>query len=78
MFPEKFTFRGLSQKDFNELRTKNEIKDIFKSVGVEYGKGKFEGVYMRAQSLVKYNFSFLNYFSVVEKEKYQLMPFYKQ
>ena len=59
LFPEKFTFRGLDQGDFNELRCKNDIKAIFKSVGIEYGKGKFEGVYMRAQEKVNSYFPYL-------------------
>jgi len=49
LFPEKYTNRGLSQEDFNELKTKQEIKNIFKNVGINYRPGKFEGIYMRAQ-----------------------------
>lgn len=40
---------GLNEQDFNRLRSKSEIKDIFSSVGIDYKLGKFEAVFRRAQ-----------------------------
>lgn len=34
------------------LRTKKDIKEIFESIGIKYGIGKFEGVYKRAKEIV--------------------------
>lgn len=34
------------------LRTKKDIKDIFESIGIKYGIGKFEGIFKRAKEIV--------------------------
>lgn len=33
------------------LRNKKDIKQIFESIGIKYGIGKFEGVFKRAKEI---------------------------
>ncbi|KAM3131622.1 hypothetical protein pb186bvf_016286 [Paramecium bursaria] len=51
LFPQKFSHMGLSQEDFLRIRPKREIKEIFESIGIKYGIGKFEGVFKRAKEI---------------------------
>ncbi|CAD8058098.1 unnamed protein product [Paramecium sonneborni] len=51
LFPEKFSHMGLTEQDFLMLRNKKDIKQIFESIGIKYGIGKFEGVFKRAKEI---------------------------
>ncbi|CAD8057130.1 unnamed protein product [Paramecium sonneborni] len=55
LFPEKFSHMGLSEQDFLSLRRKQEIKEIFESIGIKYGIGKFEGIFKRAKEIQNIN-----------------------
>jgi hypothetical protein len=52
LFPNAFEEYGITKEDFELLRPKEEIRDIFEKVGISYGTGKFEVIYARAQELV--------------------------
>lgn len=45
---------GLTEQDFLMLRNKKDIKQIFESIGIKYGIGKFEGIFKRAKEIVIY------------------------
>jgi len=44
---------GISEKDFDQLRHKEEIRSLFSNIGYRYKPGKFEGIFMRAEKLVR-------------------------
>ncbi|EGR29619.1 hypothetical protein IMG5_152210 [Ichthyophthirius multifiliis] len=48
LFPQKYHYMGVDEQDFLLKRNKQEIKEIFKSIGFDYKAGKFEGIYRRA------------------------------
>ena len=41
LFPSKFSHMGLSKEDFALKRSREEIKEIFESIGYKYKIGKF-------------------------------------
>jgi hypothetical protein len=51
MFPHCYTHYGLSEKDIILQRGREEIRDIFKNIGIDYKAGKFEGVWIKACQL---------------------------
>ena len=59
LFPHGYDHYGLSDDDIDLKRQKEEvnlkfnvkIRDIFRSIGIDYKAGKFEGVWMRALQL---------------------------
>eukprot|EP01017_Pseudomicrothorax_dubius_P051579 TRINITY_DN9962_c0_g1_i10.p1 TRINITY_DN9962_c0_g1~~TRINITY_DN9962_c0_g1_i10.p1 ORF type:complete len:417 (-),score=103.13 TRINITY_DN9962_c0_g1_i10:52-1302(-) len=51
LFPQKFAELGISPEDFKKLRPKEEIRDIFSSIGILYKPGKFEGIFLRAREI---------------------------
>ncbi len=50
---------GISEKDFDQLRHKEEIRRLFSNIGYRYKPGKFEGIFMRAEQLVMNKFESL-------------------
>jgi hypothetical protein len=48
LFPHGYNHYGLEAEDLTCKRSRTEIRDIFANVGVTYGAGKFEGVWLRA------------------------------
>ena len=54
------------------LRTKKDIREIFESIGIKYGIGKFEGVFKRAKEIVIYIF---NSSKILTMTKFLLKPF---
>ena len=54
------------------LRTKKDIREIFESIGIKYGIGKFEGVFKRAKEIVQY---ILINSKILMMTKFQLKPF---
>jgi len=51
LFPQKFSEMGIDNQDFEALRPKEQIRQMFANIGYAYKPGKFEGVFMRAQQL---------------------------
>lgn len=48
LFPHGYQHYGLDMGDLGKRRGRKEIQEIFKNIGVQYGAGKFEGVWLRA------------------------------
>lgn len=57
MFPHCYTHYGLTEDDIVMQRGKDEIRDIFKNIGIDYKAGKFEGVWQRATEMQGDNYS---------------------
>ena len=55
LFPQKFADMGVNPEDFEVLRPKEQIRKMFANIGYGYKPGKFEGIFMRAQEIVRYN-----------------------
>ena len=52
LFPSSYTEFGITEEDFNEPRSKEEIKMIFENIGFKYKIGKFNAMFSRAQQYV--------------------------
>lgn len=48
LFPHGYHHYGLDSQDLTCKRNRKEVREIFANVGVTYGAGKFEGVWLRA------------------------------
>ena len=48
LFPHGYSHFGLDPSDLSAKRRRKEIQEIFKNIGITYGAGKFEGVWLRA------------------------------
>lgn len=48
LFPHGYTHYGLDDNEVCIKRNREEIKSIFKNIGVEYKPGKFEGIWLRS------------------------------
>jgi hypothetical protein len=51
LFPSTYTEMGVSEQDFQRLRSRGEIQSLFEKIGVSYKLGKFNAVYNRAKEL---------------------------
>lgn len=49
LFPTGFTELGISEADFAQLRTREEIRSLFESIGFTYKIGKFNAIYNRGK-----------------------------
>ena len=52
LFPSSYVEFGITEEDFNEPRSKEEIKMIFENIGFKYKVGKFNAMFSRAQQYV--------------------------
>ena len=48
LFPNTFTELDITDGDFNALRPRHEIRQLFESIGYSYKIGKFNAMYNRA------------------------------
>ena len=57
LFPKSYPEFGITEEDFNQPRSKEEIKAIFENIGYKYKIGKFNAMFSRAQQYVilRYN-----------------------
>ena len=53
LFPHGYNHYGLSESDLVQKRNRKDIQDIFRTIGVDYRAGKFEGVWLRACEIEK-------------------------
>jgi hypothetical protein len=53
LFPSTYTEMGISEQDFQVLRSKSEIQSLFSKVGINLKVGKFNTIYNRARELQK-------------------------
>jgi len=67
--PERFHHMGVSRKDFEAFRPKEEIKNLFANIGYQYKPGKFEGIFMRAQELCGNEGDFVSIKSFIQAVK---------
>lgn len=51
LFPSNFSENGVSEHDFRDLRTRQEIKALFEKIGYSYKIGKFNAMYNRAKEI---------------------------
>jgi len=51
LFPSNFSENGVSENDFRELKTRDEIKSLFAKIGYTYKIGKFNAMYNRAKEI---------------------------
>ena len=51
MFPSNYSEQGVSEHDFREGRTRDEIKALFEKIGFVYKIGKFNAMYNRAKEI---------------------------
>lgn len=51
LFPNTFTELGVSDYDFAALRSRDEIKELFRRIGYNYKIGKFNAMFNRAKLL---------------------------
>jgi hypothetical protein len=49
LYPSTFTELGISEEDFQMLRSRQQIKDLFESIGYNYKIGKFNAMYNRGK-----------------------------
>lgn len=49
LYPSTFTELGISEKDFRELRPREDIRSLFESIGYSYKIGKFNAMYNRGK-----------------------------
>lgn len=53
LFPSNFSEVGVSEHDFRELRTREQIKALFEKIGFTYKIGKFNAMYNRAKEIAQ-------------------------
>ena len=51
LFPSNYSELGITEEDFREPRTREEITSLFRAIGYEYKIGKFNAMYNRAKEL---------------------------
>ena len=51
IFPANYQDFGVTETDFQQMRSRQEIKALFEKVGYEYKIGKFNALYNRAKQL---------------------------
>jgi len=51
LFPQRFAELGVGKQDFEDFRSKEQIRAMFANIGYAYKPGKFEGIFQRAQQI---------------------------
>jgi EF-hand domain-containing family member B len=51
LFPQTNTDLGISEYDFQMMRTREQVKTLFEAIGYSYKLGKFNAIYNRAKEL---------------------------
>ena len=51
LFPKNYSGLGLSQDDFNQLRSKEEIREIFEHIGFQFKGNIFDAIFERAKGI---------------------------
>ena len=51
LFPSTFTEMGITEYDFQQPRSREEIKGLFEKIGYNYKVGKFNAIYNRAKDM---------------------------
>jgi len=53
LFPSNFSENGVSEHDFRDLKTRQEVKSLFEKIGYNYKIGKFNAMYNRAKEIAQ-------------------------
>jgi hypothetical protein len=51
LFPSNYSELGVSEADFRQLRSREEIRMLFSRIGFAYKAGKFNAIYNRAKEI---------------------------
>ena len=53
LFPSNISEQGISEHNFRELKSRDEIRSLFEKIGFSYKIGKFNAIYNRAKELAQ-------------------------
>ena len=51
LFPKNYSGLGLSQDDFNQTRSRAEVREIFENIGFQFKGNIFDAIFERAKGI---------------------------